>query len=553
MRAVARTPELVKNGAQRPLQDRIMQKTSLFRATLFFAAILANVNYLAFILNPAHAGNVGFWLATALADTITIVIFASTWATALFFEVSRSRYARELAELRATGAHLLGQPVAVLITVVNEDLAIVRDTVKSALSLIGEKTVYLLDDGKRAATQKLAALLGVRYVRRSDQDGYKAGNLNNALAHHVREPFAIIVDADFALDPQFIERTIPLFADPRVAAVQTPQVYGNADTLFARGCKHLQDIFYDYLQPGKHLLRSSFCVGTNVIFRTKALREVGGLSEMHSEDIFTTLALLERGYRVSFLNERLAVGLSPRTLTSFYTQQNRWALGGFLMMLKHNTLFNRKLTPAQRIQFFLSNFFYLSGISVAIYLLSPLIAIFLNIKALNEAYLSQWLAAYALFFAGNFVLATALLKKHRLSSWVLSVFTFVPYLSALGSTLVSVRPFRWRVTNARSTSVITKLLAPYIALVCLALAVGCFLVVGVLAVHRTLGLYYAWLVVDVLVVVPFMVQGYAATSKTAPTEVTGPLAEENLLTARDEPRDVRDDGVRRSIGLPHAP
>jgi cellulose synthase (UDP-forming) len=223
------------------------------------------------------------------------------------------------------------------------------------------------------------------------------------------------------------------------------------------------------------------------------------------------------------------------------------------MMLKHNTLFNRKLTPAQRIQFFLSNFFYLSGISVAIYLLSPLIAIFLNIKALNEAYLSQWLAAYALFFAGNFVLATALLKKHRLSSWVLSVFTFVPYLSALGSTLVSVRPFRWRVTNARSTSVITKLLAPYIALVCLALAVGCFLVVGVLAVHRTLGLYYAWLVVDVLVVVPFMVQGYAATSKTAPTEVTGPLAEENLLTARDEPRDVRDDGVRRSIGLPHAP
>ncbi len=540
-------------GEQRLVQDRIMRKTSLFRVTLFFAAILANVNYLAFILNPAHAGNVGFWLLTGLADTITVVIFASTWATALFFEVSRSRYARELAQLHAAGGHLLGQPVAVLITVVNEDLAIVRDTVQSALNLIGEKTVYLLDDGKRAATQKMAELLGVRYVRRSDQNGYKAGNINNALAHHVREPFAIIVDADFALDPHFIERTMPLFADPSVAAVQTPQVYGNADTLFSRGCQHLQDIFYDYLQPGKHLLGSSFCVGTNVIFRVKAVREVGGLSEMHSEDIFTTLALLERGYKVSFLNEPLAVGLSPTTLTSFYTQQNRWALGGFLMMLKHNTLFNRRLTLAQRTQFFLSNFFYLSGISVAIYLLSPLIAILFNIKALNEAYLSQWFAAYSLLFAGNFVLATALLKKHRLSSWVLSIFTLVPYLSALGSTLVSVRPFRWRVTNARSKSVITKLLSPYIALVGIALAIGCLLAMGVLAVHRTLGLYYAWLVVDVLVVVPVMIRGYAATAKTAPTEAAGSFEEENLLTARDELSDVRDDRVRRSIGLPYAP
>jgi len=529
-----------------------MQKTSLFRASLFFAAILANVNYLAFILNPAHAGNVGFWFVTALADTITAVIFASTWATALFFEVSRSRYARELAELRAAGTHLLGQPVAVLITVVDEDLAIVRDTVRSALNLIGEKTVYLLDDGKRAATQKLAEHLGVRYIRRSDQDGYKAGNLNNALAHHVREPFAIIVDADFALEPHFIERTMPLFADPYVAAVQTPQVYGNADTLFSRGCKHLQDIFYDYLQPGKHLLRSSFCVGTNVIFRAKALREVGGLSEMHSEDIFTTLALLERGYRVSFLNERLAVGLSPTTLTSFFSQQNRWALGGFLMMFKHNTLFNRKLTLAQRIQFFLSNFFYLSGICLAIYLLSPLIAVFLNIKAINEAYVSQWLAAYALFFAGNFVFATALLKGHRLSSWVLSLFTFVPYLAALGSTLVSVRPFRWRVTNAGSPRVLTKLLAPYIALVCLALAAGSCLVMGVLTVHAWLGLYYAWLAVDVLAVVAFMIRGVAAPSKIAAPEVGG-LFEEKLPGSGDEPRDVRDDRVRRPIGLPHAP
>jgi cellulose synthase/poly-beta-1,6-N-acetylglucosamine synthase-like glycosyltransferase len=493
-----------------------MRKTSLFRAGLFLLAVLANLIYLGFVLNPAHADNLWFWLWTVLADAIVGAIFVSTWSMAFFFEVSRSRYARELSALRASGAHLVREAVAVLITVVNEDLDVVRSTVRSALHLVGEKTVYLLDDGKADATRSLAAGLGVRYIRRSDDGGYKAGNVNNALRHHVREPYAIIVDADFTLHPLFIQRTIPLFVDPRVAAVQTPQIYGNADTLFSRGCKHLQDIFYTYLQPGRHLLGSSFCVGTNVIFRVSALREVGGLREMHSEDIFTTLALLERGYRVSFLDEALAEGLSPRTLTSFYTQQNRWALGAFLMMFRHNTLFNRKLTAAQRLQFFLSNFFYLSGLSMLIYLTSPVLAVLFDIQALKAAYFSTWLATYALFFASNFVLATALLKRHRVSSWILSVFIFVPYLAALGSALVNVRPFRWRVTNARSKGLIAKLLAPHIVLVGSAIGIACLLATRVLAIHRALGPYYVWLTVDVLLALPFIAHGYTAASKTMP-------------------------------------
>lgn len=493
-----------------------MQKTSFFRAGLFLLAVSANLIYLGFILNPAHADNLWFWLWTGLADGIVGAIFVSTWATAFFFEVSRSRYARELSELRALGAHLVREGVAVLITVVNEDLGIVRNTIQSALNLAGEKTVYLLDDGNTGEARRLAVELGICYVRRADNAGYKAGNVNNALRHHVREPYAIIVDADFALHPQFIQRTLPLFVDPRVAAVQTPQIYGNADTLFSRGCKHLQDIFYSYLQPGRHLLGSSFCVGTNVVFRVKALREVGGLREMHSEDIFTTLSLLERGYRVSFLDEALAVGLSPTTLTSFYTQQNRWALGAFLMMFRHSTLFNRKLTVPQRVQFFLSNFFYLSGLSVLIYLTSPLIAIVFDIKVLKAAYFSQWLAIYALFFVSNFVLATALLKKHRVSSWILSVFIFVPYLVALGSTLVSVRPFRWRVTHARAKSLIVKLLAPHVVLVVAAIAIACLLATHVLAIHRALGLYYAWLAVDVLLAIPFLAHGFAVAANKMP-------------------------------------
>src|SRR6266568_907188 len=469
---------------------RDMRKTSLIKVTLFVIALIANVNYLLFILNPVHADNLGFFIMTGIADTIAIVIFVSTWATALYFELCKSRYYREIAELRQKGSYLLRKKVAVLVTVVNEDLSLVRNTLESAKALIGEKEIYLLDDGRKPATEALAAQLGVRYITRENNAFFKAGNLNNALRHHLAEDFVLVVDADFALHPDFIQRTLPLFHDPRIAAVQTPQVYSNEETLFAKGSKNLQNLFYTYLQPGKHLINSAFCVGTNVIFRKKALADVGGIAELeHSEDIFTTINLLERGYKVSFLNEQLAVGLSPTSLISFYTQQYRWARGGLLMLLKHNTLFNRRLHPEQRLQFFLSNFYYLSGISVIIYLLSPLLAILLNVKPLSDASFWQWLPTYALFFCTDFLFFLAFTRKHRLQSVMLGMFSFVPYMNAFSSEFLGWRKFKWKTTNSRSKGIITKLLFPYIIYVVFSVAIGYFLATGILSYNPGLILY----------------------------------------------------------------
>lgn len=499
-----------------------MRKTSLIKVALFAIALFANINYLLFILNPVHADNLGFFIMTGIADAIAIVIFVSTWATALYFELCKPRYYREIAELRQKGRYLLRKKVAVLVTVVNEDLSIVRNTLESAKALIGEKEIYLLDDGRKPATQALAAQLGVRYITRENNAFFKAGNLNNALRRHVAEDFVLVVDADFALHPDFIQRTLPLFHDPRIAAVQTPQVYSNEETLFAKGSKYLQNLFYTYLQPGKHLLNSAFCVGTNVIFRKKALADVGGIAELeHSEDIFTTINLLEHGYRVAFLNEPLAVGLSPTSLISFYTQQYRWARGGMLMLLKHNTLFNRRLHPEQRLQFFLSNFYYLSGISVIIYMFSPLLAILLNVKPLSDASFWQWLPTYALFFCTNFLFFLAFTKRHRVQSVMLGMFSFMPYMNAFSSEFLGWRKFKWKTTNSRSKGIITKLLFPYIVYLAFSVAIGYFLATGILSFNPGLILYYAWLAIDVIIVATFLVYAYAATSK-----VTIPVLEQ---------------------------
>ncbi len=481
---------------------------------LFSIAILSNIRYLIFLLNPTHADNIGFYAMTVIADLIVSIIFISTWATALYFEISKPRYYREIAELRKNGRHLRHEKVAVLITVVNEDLSIVRNTIQCAKDLIGEKEVYLLDDGRRPETQALALQERVHYVTRQDNAFFKAGNLNNALAHHVTEPYFIVVDADFALRPEYLQQTLPLFVDPRVGAVQTPQVYSNEDTLFSRGCKHLQDVFYTYVQPGKCLLGSAFVVGTNVIYRRAAIADIGGITEVaDSEDIFTTKKLLEHKYTVFFLDEPLATGLSPTTLISFYSQQYRWARGGIRMLLKHNTLFNKRLHAEQRLQFFLSNVFYLSGISVLIYLISPLLAILLNIKPLSDTYIWDWYSNYLPFVGANLGLALLLMKRYRVQALVLGLFSFAPYLAALRSTLVG-RAFRWKVTNTASKGIITKLLAPHIIYLAIAAATCYFLATGVLPYNPSLILYYGWLGIDIIMVAICIVYGYAATSKT---------------------------------------
>jgi cellulose synthase (UDP-forming) len=493
-----------------------MRKTSLLKMTLFGLALFANINYLFFILNPAHAENLGFFILIGLADTIAIVVFVSIWATALYFELSKPRYYREIAELRQKGSYLLQRKVAVLVTVVNEDLSLVRNTLERAKALIGQKEIYLLDDGRKPATQALAAQLGVRYITRENNVFFKAGNLNNAIRRHVAEDFVLVVDADFILHPEFLQRTLPLFHDPRIAAVQTPQVYSNEDTLFAKGSKYLQSLFYTYLLPGKHLLDSAFCVGTNVIFRKKALLDVGGMAEMdHSEDIFTTISLLERGYKVAYLDEQLAVGLSATTLISFYNQQYRWARGGILMLLKHNTLFNKRLHTEQRLQFFFSNFFYLSGISVIIYLISPLLAILLNMKPLNDASFREWLPTYALFFCTNFLFFLGFTRRHRVQSIMLSIFSFVPYMNAFAAELFGWRKFTWKTTNSRSKGLITKLLFPYIIYLAISVAIGYFLATSILIFNPGLLLYYAWLAIDTVIVATFVVRAYAATSKVS--------------------------------------
>ena len=89
-------------------------------------------------------------------------------------------------------------------------------------------TVWLLDDSGRSELEALCEGLGVRYLHRPQRLHAKAGNLNHALSHCEGELIAVF-DADVVPLQSFLGDTVPLFADPRLGFVQTPQSAMNAD------------------------------------------------------------------------------------------------------------------------------------------------------------------------------------------------------------------------------------------------------------------------------------------------------------------------------------
>ena len=64
--------------------------------------------------------------------------------------------------------------------------------------------------------------------------------------------YIAVIDADFAMRPEFLYETMPYFHDPQVGIVQTAQYFDVSNRSFSyiqRYAGTLQDIFFHFIQP----------------------------------------------------------------------------------------------------------------------------------------------------------------------------------------------------------------------------------------------------------------------------------------------------------------
>jgi cellulose synthase/poly-beta-1,6-N-acetylglucosamine synthase-like glycosyltransferase len=342
------------------------QPRSLPARLTFPVYVLVMIPYLAWRIEITYRfGEWYFWPLLA-SEMLSIALMLSHLVTCGRIRVPVARPGKS------------GLTVDVFIPTYNEPEDVVKLTVIGALAVRGRRKVFLLDDGCRLNMRLMAESLGAEYVARQDNTHAKAGNMNAGILHSNAD-LMLFLDCDHVPQPDFIERTIGYFDDPKLAFVQTPQLFYNTQSVQFRPTRRRplwneQSMFYEAIQPSKNRFNAAFFCGSGALVRRAAIDSIGGFATgTATEDIHTSLRLHARGWRSLFVNEQLAHGIAPINMTEYHRQRTRWGAGslGLLFRSPDSPLAARGLTLAQRICYFNSTFSFANGVQRIFYMLFP--------------------------------------------------------------------------------------------------------------------------------------------------------------------------------------
>ena len=187
----------------------------------------------------------------------------------------------------------------------------------------------------------------ITFIHLEDWPGYKSGALNHANTRvDPRTEVIGIVDADYHVDPDWLARCAPLFSDPDVAFVQTPQDYRDWEvSSYFRRLYYSYGYFFDVSQRSRGERNGAIFGGTMGLIRRSALERAGGWDEWCiTEDAEMSLRLLKAGGRGVHIDRPFGRGVMPLSFESLKGQRFRWCFGGIQILRMHW----RSLLPGRR-------------------------------------------------------------------------------------------------------------------------------------------------------------------------------------------------------------
>ena len=313
------------------------------------------------------------WLVTPLMWLLLMVMVPPV-AVNFWLRVGRPRLTLAEHQAKVAAYTEQGETVDVFLPSCGEPLAVLENTFNyvSQVRWRGLKTVYVLDDSARESVRDLAGRHGFRYVVRPNRGELKkAGNLLHALDISDGD-FIVVIDADFAVRPEFLYETMPYFSEAKVGIVQTAQYFDVANpslSYIQRYAGTLQEIFFRFIQPARDRYKAAICAGTNLVYRRASVIAAGGFARVPiGEDVHSGMKLWWAGYETRYLPLCLAKGIAPTDFASLANQQARWCRSSLLLMVdKHFQ--EAPFSWKQRAAFWAAFLYYMS--SAALLLTGP--------------------------------------------------------------------------------------------------------------------------------------------------------------------------------------
>jgi cellulose synthase (UDP-forming) len=407
--------------ARRPFDAKVSPGAYTVIYCGIFAALLALLAYVAARIVMTFSAT-GYTIADAVMASLLLAaeLFVAMHATGYFTDIIKAGRRQATAQPILFVTHVR-PTVAVLIAAFNEAEEVLEETLASARAMDYPANLYLLDDSTKAecleGAQRVAQKYGATYVHRTNRAGYKAGAIND-LIPRLTEEYIALLDADQKPHENWLKEVVPyIHVRPGLALVQSPQHYINdAGLPVCQAAKFQQGVFFEFICEGKSYSNAMFCCGSNCVLRREALlsikQDIDGRTMYFdersvTEDCATTFLLHLKGWGTDYVNQPYCVGMGPETLTAYFTQQMRWAMGTQWQtrpLLKELFRRPRAMTPGQWWEYWLVSTYFFIGVPNFIFMLAPMAFMLFGIRPVRSDSL-----LYLIFFVPYLLTALNLL------------------------------------------------------------------------------------------------------------------------------------------------
>ena len=149
------------------------------------------------------------------------------------------------------------------------------------------------------------------------------------------------MDADYVVQPDFLEKLTPFFEDQKVGFVQACQDYRDWKcNLYQSACYFEYETHFKLELCGQNEWDVTYTIGTLCLIRRKALEKAGGWAEWClTEDSEVAVRIHALGYAGYYLKNSFGYGLIPETFESYKQQRFRWTAGPVQQFQKHWPLY----------------------------------------------------------------------------------------------------------------------------------------------------------------------------------------------------------------------
>lgn len=260
----------------------------------------------------------------------------------------------------------------------------------------------------------------VKVTRRGNNEGFKAGNLNNMLKHSNGE-IIVIFDSDFIPSKDFLKRVIPPFLEnEKIGCVQTKWNYMNIkQNRTSKLASTILMVYHNLLAPLNHKNNVSLLFGSGQAIRKELLKKLGGWQNGSlTEDVEFSIRVLKMGYKIHYLKDVSTSGEVPFTVRGLFKQQKRWAFGNTKAFLQHAKwiLFSKTLSSIQKSTLIFTLLGYISAPILVLFTLSGFISFMTGEPAPINIYKFLTQTGWTMFVSSGFLAAmfVALFKEGKL-------------------------------------------------------------------------------------------------------------------------------------------